>query len=216
MGWRLGRLRYLLLGWAGPIIVALPVYGVLWALGGVEPAGPQRVHSSIIGATLFSTFGLLIPTFLFEELAWRGFLVPELAKRHSFLGVALLSGVIWALFHYPFLLSPEYAERPPSVVGVIVFTVAIVAGSFPLAWLRLRSGSIWPATLFHAGHNAFVNQVLSRELSVTSEGWEVWVGETGLGLMLGYCVLALWTWLRRGQLEQEAIAPHHAPVGTAE
>ena len=120
--------------------------------------------------------------------------------------------MIWALFHYPFLLSPEYAERPPSVVGVIVFTVAIVAGSFPLAWLRLRSGSIWPATLFHAGHNAFVNQVLIRELSVTSEGWEVWVGETGLGLMLGYCVLALWTWFQRGQLEQEVCAVRSAEV----
>jgi uncharacterized protein len=36
-----------------------------------------------------------------EEIGWRGFLVPELAKILPFSGVALVSGLIWASWHYP-------------------------------------------------------------------------------------------------------------------
>ena len=36
-----------------------------------------------------------------EEIGWRGFLVPELAKALPFTGVALVSGFIWAAWHYP-------------------------------------------------------------------------------------------------------------------
>ena len=35
-----------------------------------------------------------------EEIGWRGFLVPELAKVLPFTGVALVSGLIWASWHY--------------------------------------------------------------------------------------------------------------------
>jgi membrane protease YdiL (CAAX protease family) len=36
-----------------------------------------------------------------EEIGWRGFLVPELAKALPFTGVAMVSGLIWASWHYP-------------------------------------------------------------------------------------------------------------------
>jgi uncharacterized protein len=36
-----------------------------------------------------------------EEIGWRAFLVPELAKVLPFTGVALVSGLIWAAWHYP-------------------------------------------------------------------------------------------------------------------
>jgi uncharacterized protein len=36
-----------------------------------------------------------------EEIGWRGFLVPELAKTLPFTGVALVSGLMWASWHYP-------------------------------------------------------------------------------------------------------------------
>jgi membrane protease YdiL (CAAX protease family) len=36
-----------------------------------------------------------------EEIGWRGFLVPELAKVLPVTGIALTSGLIWASWHYP-------------------------------------------------------------------------------------------------------------------
>lgn len=157
-GWRLGRSMYLLAGWAAPILVALAVYGVAWAGGLIAPV-PGRTAGALalVGSTIGATLGLAIPTLLFEELGWRGFLVPELARFLSFGRVALVSGAVWALFHYPFLLSLDTADTPPTLLSVGAFTIGIMAASFPLAWLRLRSGSVWPAVLFHAAHNAFVN-----------------------------------------------------------
>jgi membrane protease YdiL (CAAX protease family) len=52
-------------------------------------------------------------TVLGEEIGWRGFLVPELAKRHSFVATSLISGIIWALWHYPILLF-ELVSQPDS------------------------------------------------------------------------------------------------------
>src|ERR1700689_1899705 len=47
-------------------------------------------------------------TTLGEEIGWRGFLVPELAKRFSFTSTAVLSGVIWALWHVPIIVFAGY------------------------------------------------------------------------------------------------------------
>jgi uncharacterized protein len=55
-------------------------------------------------------------TVLGEEIGWRGFLVPELAKRHGFAVTAIISGLVWAVWHYPiFLLANGYSggDLPP-------------------------------------------------------------------------------------------------------
>lgn len=36
-----------------------------------------------------------------EEIGWRGFLVPQLAKLTTFTWVALISGIIWASGIFP-------------------------------------------------------------------------------------------------------------------
>jgi len=50
-----------------------------------------------------ATLGVLISclTALGEEIGWRGFLVPQLASVTSFTKTALISGLIWAVWHYP-------------------------------------------------------------------------------------------------------------------
>lgn len=80
-----------------------------------------------------------------EEIGWRGFLVPELAKVLPFTGVALLSGMIWASWHYP-ITSVVYRDVGlPAWFWLLSFTFSAVAVSFALAWLRLKTGSLWPA-----------------------------------------------------------------------
>jgi len=200
-GWKPGHPGYLLIGWAFPILVALVVYGVAWAAGLIAPVpGRSAGVLTLIGPTVGITLGFVISTLLFEELGWRGLLVPELARYLSFGRVALISGAVWALFHYPFLLWPAYATVPPTVSNVLAFTAGIIAASFPLAWLRLRSGSVWPAVLAHAAHNAFVNEVLAKEFHPTGPVGAALVGESGFGLVAGYAVLAWWCWKHRGKL----------------
>ena len=91
-----------------------------------------------------------------EEIGWRGFLMPELAKVISFPKVGLISGLMRAVYHYPVLIFADYNAGAPAWYSVGCFTVAVVAGSFVMAWLTLRSQSLWPAAILHASHNLLV------------------------------------------------------------
>lgn len=202
-GWMPGRPRYLLAGLALPIVLGFGVHSAAWAGGLIAPIpGQSEGVLALLQSTLGNALVFAIPILLFEELAWRGFLVPELAKYLSFGRVALVSGGVWALFHYPFLISPAYAEVPPSVSGVLAFTAGIVAASFPLAWLRLRSGSVWPAVLAHAAHNAAANDVLAKAFKPTGPMGTVLAGESGWGLAAGYALVAGWCWWHRDAVEK--------------
>jgi membrane protease YdiL (CAAX protease family) len=88
-----------------------------------------------------------------EEFGWRGYLLPRLAP----LGgpwAAVLTGLIWGLWHAPLIVLSGYnfpGHPWLGISGMVVFTVAL---GVVFAWLRFRSGSIWPSTLAHAAINA--------------------------------------------------------------
>ncbi len=48
----------------------------------------------------------------------------------------------------------------PAWFGLVCFTVLAVGISFPFAWLRLKSGSLWTAVILHAAHNVFIQAFL--------------------------------------------------------
>ena len=76
----------------------------------------------------------------------------------------------------------------------------VVALSFPLAWLRLRSGSFWPAALLHASHNLFIQAFLD---SVTVDtGSTYWfTTEFGAALAIAVSVTAWIFWRERRRVE---------------
>ena len=79
-----------------------------------------------------------------EEIGWRGFLVPELARVLPFTGVALVSGLIWASWHYAITPVVYRSVGVPAWFWLPTFTFAAVAISFAQTWLRLKTGSVWP------------------------------------------------------------------------
>jgi membrane protease YdiL (CAAX protease family) len=148
-----------------------------------------------------ATFGVLLESVLAlgEELGWRGLLVPELARHLSFGKTAFLSGAAWVLYHVPAILFAGYHSTAPIWYSLVVFSGSFIAISFVLAWIRLRSASIWPAVVFHASHNLFIENVFDR-LTV-SQGFTQYVTtEFGLGLALVYGVVAILCWRRRREL----------------
>ncbi|MEM6674762.1 MAG: CPBP family intramembrane glutamic endopeptidase [Planctomycetota bacterium] len=88
-----------------------------------------------------------------EEVGWRGFFQPELLKRNELFKSVVFLGVVWALWHAPLILAGFNYPRTPVLGAFVFFPIAAVGISAWLAWLTLRSGSIWPAALFHAGVN---------------------------------------------------------------
>jgi uncharacterized protein len=153
-GWKWGPTRYELAGYALPIAYAAAAYGAVWLFdfGHVDLT---RFHAP---ALRFLTAGLAINLAfaLGEELGWRGFLVPKLAEGLSFTNTALVSGIIWSSWHVPLIIFADYNGGTPTLYSIACFAVMVVGISFPMAWLRLRSGSVWPAALLHASHNLFI------------------------------------------------------------
>jgi membrane protease YdiL (CAAX protease family) len=207
MGWQWGKSRYQLLSYFIPIGYALPVYLVVWltGLGGFYHADFVNKTAATFGWTglspalvilgyiaLTALIGIIISLSraLGEEIGWRGFLVPELIKVTSFRGTALISGLMWAAWHYPILLFGDYNAGTPAWYGLSCFTVMVVASSFIAAWLRLRSGSLWTAAILHASHNLFIQGVFTPLTADTGKTKYV-IDEFGVGLAVTTVVAAI-------------------------
>jgi uncharacterized protein len=155
-----------------PLAYTSVAYGAVWALrlgswnsefvGEVAQSFGLRGLPAWGSLTLYvismATGGTILnlSATLGEEIGWRGFLVPELAKQMSFTSVSLLSGIVWSAWHCPLLLFADYNTGTNRWYAFCCSTVVAVSASFILAWLRLKSDSVWPAALFHASHNLFV------------------------------------------------------------
>ena len=88
----------------------------------------------------------------------------------------------------------------PARFWLPIFTFAAVAVSFALAWLRLKTGSVWPAVFFHASHNLWMQSIFSP-LTIDNE-YTKWVGgDLGLALVIVSAVVAVVFWGKRGDLE---------------
>ncbi|NTU81660.1 MAG: CPBP family intramembrane metalloprotease [Chloroflexales bacterium] len=202
MGWGFGKPIYYLIAYLLPILYAGVVYGLAWllGLGRLDPSGVEGpVGPFIISALTIHILeaGLLA---LGEEIGWRGVLVPQLARVQPFARTAVISGVIWGLWHVPLISGGGgYTSGAPAWYAVACFLVHIVGVSFAFAWLRLASGSIWPAVLLHATHNAFIQGVLDK-LTADTGPTEYVTTEFGLGLALIGVVVGLVFWKLGGSL----------------
>lgn len=99
-------------------------------------------------------FGALFNSILAfgEEIGWRGWLQPALRP----LGVwpsLLATGAIWGLWHSPLILLGHNFQRY-DWTGVALMVGGCVAWGMFFGWLRLRSGSVWPAVIAHGSLNA--------------------------------------------------------------
>jgi membrane protease YdiL (CAAX protease family) len=197
IGWRWSW-RYAGLAYAIPLAYALVAYGVTWALGlGRLPDpvfagaillrfGPGSAATAVGKFLLLqATVGVLFScvTALGEEIGWRGFLVPELARRAPLSRVALVSGAIWAVWHWPILLFADYNGGTRPWYSLACFTVLVLAIAFVFAWIRLASGSVWPAAILHASHNLWIQEVFDPLTGNT--GPTPWIiGEFGAALAI--------------------------------
>jgi membrane protease YdiL (CAAX protease family) len=208
--WRWGSSRYAWLGYLIPIAYALPVYLVVWlsGLGAFADLDFVRKTAAQFGwsnfppglaldlfVVLTATLGMVGKTSraLGEEIGWRGFLVPELAKVVGFPGVGLISGLMWAAYHYPVLIFADYNAGTPVWYGLGCFTLMVVADSIILAWLTLRSGSLWPAAILHGSHNLFIQSIftpLTRDTGST----KYIIDEFGIGLVITITIAAVLAW----------------------
>jgi membrane protease YdiL (CAAX protease family) len=205
IGWRLGKPRYLLVGYGLPLVECSLVYGLVWltGLGALRGDVLDAVKTLVV-----ITPGLLGGIFLAlgEEIGWRGLLVPQLARLATFTKTAVISGGIQAVWHWPFVLFLGFSSAAPPWYSLSILTITVTLAGFTAAWLRLRSGSVWPVVLAHASFNLYVQSgfnPLTADTGIT----EYIVDEFGVAFVLSGSVIAYVFWRLRHRLPQ---FPHPA------
>jgi membrane protease YdiL (CAAX protease family) len=212
--------------WAGywlPIAYALTAYVLIWALGLGGFADPANIQAQAerLGWTitdkasfvpLYFVFvgvtGIILSTArgLGEELGWRGFMAPHLNTLFGFTGASVVTGVIWTLWHVPLIIFSDYNNGTPLLFGLTCFFIMIMNLSFIMHWLRLRSGSVWPAAILHGSHNLYIQTIFTPLTSDRGGMTAYAIDEFGFMIPLTSFVVALILWLKR----DVAIAAHEA------
>ena len=204
-GWAWGATRYEIIAYLLPLAYATVAYGSVWLAGlGRVDLGRFKLNGSVfVTVATFVALGSVqsLLSALGEELGWRGFLVPKLAESMTFTRTALVSGSIWAAWHVPLIAFADYNSGTPTWYAVLCFGVAVISMAFPLAWLRLRSGSVWPAAILHASHNLYVQAFFDR-VTVDTGPTKYLVSEFGAVLAVSIAATAWVFWRMRPQLAQ--------------
>ena len=211
LGWRWGAWKYQWMSYLIPFIIVLVAYLIIW-IGGFgefynvdfileQKENYNLVNWSNAGILLFHfalvasiSFFVTLPSVLGEELGWRGLLVPELSKFMSFTGVALVSGLVWSVWHWPLIFMGLFGNNvTPLYYQLLIFTLLMLSSSVIMAYLRLKTDSLWTAVIYHASWNVFI-QKLFTPITETNTKSDWYIDEFGAITALVACCVAVIFW----------------------
>lgn len=215
LSWGLKSLKNLRLSYLIPVAYITISYILIWVIGfgnvinqetiteWSQDLGMEGFSSTIILLTmivLLSIVGVVknIGSTLGEEIGWRGFFIYELRKLFSFGTVSIISGLIWAIWHWPIIFL-IYKGSGNMLLHITAFTVMIVAISVILAYYTFKSNSLWPAVLFHSVHNISIQKIFTP-LTITNDRTTFWIDEYGLMLPIITTLFAIYFW-RKAKVE---------------
>ncbi|HET9703621.1 MAG TPA: CPBP family intramembrane glutamic endopeptidase [Vicinamibacterales bacterium] len=119
-------------------------WGVLTAQGLVF----RMLVNAAVGVVVVSALAL------FEEIGWRGWLLPQLMRRMSARRAVVAASMIWALWHVPFGLSGvQHIDGVSPVRVALLVAFGTVAAGLVIGWLWVRTESIWIAAIAHGALN---------------------------------------------------------------
>jgi len=217
LGWGWGSWKYQWISYLLPLIITSVAYLIIWyaRLGewyNTEFVFQQMKEYNLSGwsdarviifhfaLTATYSFILLLPSVLGEEIGWRGFLVPELAKFMSFTNVALTSGLIWSMWHWPLIFMGLYGnDGAPLYFQLFFFTLFITSNAVIMTYLRFKTNGLWSAVIFHMSGNIFLQKVFAP-LTIETDNSAWYVNEFGLVPALVAFVIAVYYW-QKGKAE---------------
>lgn len=211
LNWDWGNWKYIRLSYFIPALYVLITYILVWLFGlgslpngkmifdwaeelGLVGMGTLSTTSEVIVAViLLGTVGVIraMATTLGEEIGWRGFFIFELRKVLSFTGVSLFSGIVWATWHWPLIVY--YGGNIP--LEMTIFFIVIISMSFIMTYYTFKSNSLWPAVIFHAVSNVYIQKIFPP-LTSKIEGTEHWLGEYGIMFALVTLLFGIYFWIK--------------------
>ena len=207
----------MLIAWLWPVFGGLGTYGIAWVAGLARFAwtpigsdygtwGPENLLGlSIAGMPVLHGFALRLLASLFfsipaclqsfgEELGWRGYLLTRLFDARIPAPV-FWNGLIWGLWHIPFVLAWAPNRNLPErrSISLFFFVASAVALAYLFSYLRMRSGSVWPAVLAHASGNTILSWAF-HGFTVANPFWkgELYLLSTGLPVLIFLLVRPAW------------------------
>jgi membrane protease YdiL (CAAX protease family) len=214
--WRLKKLKYLKLSFLTPILYVSIAYVLIWLLGfgslinkeiisawsaelGIDSANQTLLM--VVMVFLLLTVGVIknLGSTLGEEIGWRGFLIFELRKVMSFKALVIVSGLIWAIWHYP-IINLMYGRSDNFLLHISAFTIMIVGVSVILAYYTFKSNSFWPAAVYHSVHNIYIQKICTP-LTIYNDKTTFWIDEYGFMIPIITTVFAIYFW-RKAEKEK--------------
>src|SRR3712207_1453550 len=157
-GWKVLGLHRLGLGvwWIAfglTLLITSAASAIVWATPLASFLVPEDGIVDTIINFLIQVVILMLTFSLAEEIGIRGYLLPKLLSLGRTRALAL-SGLVFATWHMPLILLTPHFPVGNKVISLPLFYATVVAASFVYGYLRLYTGSVWPASLAHAVHNA--------------------------------------------------------------
>jgi len=209
LNWKWPNWKYIQWSYLVPAIYAILTYVLIWIFGFGRIANEETILewakeigligigtlspsvAVIAGVLLVGSIGVVraMATTLGEEIGWRGFFIYELRKVLSFTGVSIFSGLVWAAWHWPLLVY--YSNN--ILMEFITFFTVIISMSFMMTYYTFKSKSLWPAVLFHAVSNVYIQKIFPP-LTTKVAGAEHWLGENGIMFAIVTCFFGIYFW----------------------
>jgi membrane protease YdiL (CAAX protease family) len=202
------------------LLITVAASAIVWATPLASFVLPEGGILNVVINFLIS-FVILVLTFsLGEEIGMRGYLQPRLMSLGRTRAL-LVVGLVWATWHMPlYYFVAKLFPVGNVLLFVPLFYGTIVAASFFFGYLRIYTGSIWPASIAHSVHNAAWS--ILGAFTVTSSPVVVnlyLVGDYGVLILIGTVIGAIWVgyYLRGGMNEAQSggVAPDDTPADPA-
>jgi membrane protease YdiL (CAAX protease family) len=171
------------------LVVMLTTALILRVATGVWPRLGAESWFIIAVAIIIST-----PFQAGEEIGWRGYALPRLARRLGLRRASLLLGVIWAVWHLPLFFVAHTDKTGQSFP---LFLLEVTALSVVLAWLfASTNASLLLTMLMHSAVNQTVGVVPSAVPGATrplalSTSPVAWVTAGVLWICAVYCLIRM-------------------------
>ncbi|MEN8879901.1 MAG: type II CAAX endopeptidase family protein [Polaribacter sp.] len=207
--WSLKELKYLKLSYITPILYVTIAYVLIWLFGFGNFLNTENITQwsnelglaeynqtlvLIVMIILLLTVGVIknLGSTLGEEIGWRGFLIFELRKVMSFKALAIVSGIIWALWHFP-IINLMYGRGENLLLHISAFTIMIIGISVILAYYTFKSNSLWPAAVYHSVHNIYIQKICTP-LTISNDNTTFWIDEYGFMIPIITTIFAVYFW----------------------
>jgi len=187
--------RYYLFALLYPVIVVPATLILAFIVSAEQPDFSSLTLMSLLQMVVIAIVST--PIVWGEEFGWRGYLQVRLFAEKP-IWAAVGTGLIWGVWHYPMILMGYLFSGNP--LGLLLYPINMIFTSIIYGWLRLRSGSVWSASLAHATGNTIINPLLVSLLP-NAEWTLLWAGYR----LTVLAVLCAWIILTRRLKQQPQI-----------